>query len=71
MGLVALLLAAPAFEQLDKRIPVVANFSNLGDMVKRIGGELVSITTLVDPNGDTHSPRPQTPVRSVKLSFSL
>ena len=58
MGLVALLLTAPAFAQLDKPIPVVATFSILGDMVKRIGGELVSITTLVGPNGDKHVYQP-------------
>ena len=33
---------------------VVATFSILGDMVKRIGGKHVALTTLVGPNGDTH-----------------
>jgi len=54
MGLVALLLAGPAFAQSDKPIPVVATFSILGDMVKRIGGAHVSVTTLVGPDGDAH-----------------
>jgi len=35
-------------------IPVVATFSILGDMVERIGGERVAVTTLVGPDGDTH-----------------
>ena len=45
----ALPLAAPAIAQSDKPIPVVATFSILGDMVKRIGGEHISVTTLVGP----------------------
>lgn len=58
VGLVALLLAAPAFAQSDKPIPVVATFSILGDMVKRIGGAHVSVSTLVGPDGDTHVYQP-------------
>jgi zinc/manganese transport system substrate-binding protein len=54
MGLVALLLAGPAFALSDKPIPVVATFSILGDMVKRIGGAHVSVSTLVGPDGDAH-----------------
>ena len=37
---------------------VVATFSILGDMVKRIGGKHVALTTLVGPNGDTHVYQP-------------
>ena len=54
----ALTLAAPPFAQSDGPIPVVATFSVLGDMVQRIGGEHVALTTLVGPNGDTHVYRP-------------
>ena len=54
----ALSLAAPAFAQSDRPIPVVATFSILGDMVKRIGGERVAVTTLVGPDGDTHVYQP-------------
>ena len=54
----ALSLAAPAIAQSDKPIPVVATFSILGDMVKRIGGEHVSVTTLVGPDGDAHVYQP-------------
>ncbi|RTZ45683.1 metal ABC transporter substrate-binding protein [Candidimonas sp. SYP-B2681] len=37
---------------------VVASFSIIGDMVKEIGGEHVSLTTIVGPNGDAHSFEP-------------
>ena len=42
-------------------IPVVASFSILGDMVKEVGGDRVSVTTIVGPNADTHvyEPKPQ------------
>ena len=57
-ALLAMSLAAPAIAQSDRPIPVVATFSILGDMVKRIGGEHVAVTTLVGPNGDTHVYQP-------------
>jgi zinc/manganese transport system substrate-binding protein len=37
---------------------VVASFSIIGDMVKEIGGEHVSLTTIVGPDGDAHSFEP-------------
>lgn len=42
-------------------IPVVASFSILGDVVKEVGGDRVSVTTIVGPNADTHvyEPKPQ------------
>lgn len=39
-------------------IPVVATFSILGDMVERIGGDKVAVTTLVGPDGDAHVYQP-------------
>ena len=51
-------LAGPAVAQSGKPIPVVATFSILGDIVKRIGGKHVAVTTLVGPDGDTHVYRP-------------
>ncbi len=54
----ALSLATPAIAQSDSPIPVVATFSILGDMVKRIGGEHIAVTTLVGPDGDTHVYQP-------------
>ena len=57
-ALLALSFAAPATAQPDRPIKVVATFSILGDMVKRIGGEHVAVTTLVGPDGDTHVYQP-------------
>ena len=57
-AVLAVSLAAPAIARSDRPIPVVATFSILGDMVKRIGGEHVAVTTLVGPDGDTHVYQP-------------
>jgi zinc/manganese transport system substrate-binding protein len=46
------LAAMPALAQ-DK-MPVVATFSILGDLVKNVGGERITLTTLVGPDGDAH-----------------
>ena len=42
------------------RLNVVASFSILGDLVRNVGGERVSVTTLVGPDSDAHvySPTP-------------
>ncbi|HUG56963.1 MAG TPA: metal ABC transporter substrate-binding protein [Candidimonas sp.] len=53
-----LALAAPAALAADPPLRVVASFSILGDMVKEIGGERVSLTTVVGPNADAHSFEP-------------
>ena len=56
---IGLSLAAPTSTwAADAPIPVVATFSVLGDMVKRIGGDRVAVTTLVGPDGDTHVYQP-------------
>ena len=39
---------------LSAPIDVVASFSILGDMVGRVGGDRVALTTIVGPNADTH-----------------
>ena len=54
----SLTFAAAASGTPDKPIRAVATFSILGDMVSRIGGEHVAVTTLVGPNGDAHVYRP-------------
>ena len=51
-------LAGPGTARAEGAIPVVATFSILGDMVKRIGGEAVAVTTLVGADGDTHVYQP-------------
>ena len=56
--IVALMLAAPVAGIPDGSLRVVATFSILGDMVSRIGGQHVAVTTLVGPNGDAHVYRP-------------
>jgi zinc/manganese transport system substrate-binding protein len=48
----ALVLTAPAHAQ--GPLNVVASFSILGDFVKNVGGDRVSVTTLVGPDGDVH-----------------
>ncbi|MCM5554502.1 metal ABC transporter substrate-binding protein [Pleomorphomonas sp. NRK KF1] len=51
-SVLAMLTAGPAFAA--DRMPVVASFSILGDMVSRVGGDRVSVTTLVGPDSDAH-----------------
>lgn len=51
-ALAAILASSPALAA--DRLPVIASFSILGDMVARVGGDRVSITTLVGPDGDAH-----------------
>lgn len=46
------MLSLGAFAQ-DK-LPVVASFSILGDMVSEVGGDRVDVTTIVGPDGDAH-----------------
>jgi zinc/manganese transport system substrate-binding protein len=55
----ALLATATAGMAADK-IPVVASFSILGDMVRVVGGDRVAVTTLVGPDEDAHvfEPKP-------------
>ncbi|MFQ6549634.1 metal ABC transporter substrate-binding protein [Aestuariibius sp. 2305UL40-4] len=54
----ALSLAAPAIAETNEPLAVVATFSILGDMVERIGGDHVAVTTLVGPDGDAHVYQP-------------
>lgn len=54
---VALLLISPASGQ-PAKLPVVASFSILGDLVARVGGDRVEVSTLVGPNGDAHGYAP-------------
>jgi len=69
---VALVLSGPIVAFANEPIPVVATFSILGDMVERIGGDSVSVTTLVGRDGDTHVYEP-TPAdaRAVKEAAIL
>jgi len=44
--------ASPILGQ--EKLPVIASFSILGDLVKNVGGERIALTTLVGPDGDAH-----------------
>jgi zinc/manganese transport system substrate-binding protein len=48
------LIAAALPAHAQQRLNVVASFSILGDFVQNVGGERVSVTTLVGPDGDVH-----------------
>jgi zinc/manganese transport system substrate-binding protein len=48
----ALALASPVAAQ--EKLNVIATFSILGDIVATIGGDRVTVTTLVGPDGDAH-----------------
>ena len=48
------LAAAMAPLRAQERVNVVASFSILGDFVENVGGDRVSVTTLVGPDGDVH-----------------
>lgn len=58
-------IAIPAQAQATAPLKVVASFSLLGDMVAQVGGEAVTVETLVGPDQDAHTfdPTPD----SVKL----
>jgi zinc/manganese transport system substrate-binding protein len=54
--LALMMAAAPlrAQDRLQDRMNVVDIFSILGDFVRNVGGDRVSVTTLVGPDGDVH-----------------
>ena len=57
-AVVGLSLYGPIVSQATEPTRVVATFSILGDMAKRIGGKHLEITTLVGPGGDAHVYKP-------------
>ena len=69
-AVLALSLAVPATARSDGPMPVVATFSILGDMVKRIGGEHAEVKTLVGPHGDAHVYQP-TPADARAVSEAM
>jgi zinc/manganese transport system substrate-binding protein len=58
--------ASPVFAQ-EKKIPVIATFSILGDLVKNVGGDRIEVAILVGPNGDAHVYTP-TPADAKKVA---
>jgi len=63
--LVSTLMVATA--QAADKVPVVASFSIIGDLVKQVGGDHVTVALLVGPNVDMHSFQPS-PANSSKLA---
>lgn len=53
--ILALGLAAGPARAADGRVAAVATFSILADLVREVGGERVSVTSLVGPDADAHS----------------
>ncbi|AQX28332.1 MULTISPECIES: metal ABC transporter solute-binding protein, Zn/Mn family [unclassified Bartonella] len=53
-----LLLLFPLSVTAHQKINVVASFSIIADLVKNVGGDYISITTLVGPNASIHSYEP-------------
>ncbi len=54
LWLICLALVSAAPLRAQERVGVVASFSILGDFVSNVGGDRVSVTTLVGPDGDVH-----------------
>jgi ABC-type Zn uptake system ZnuABC Zn-binding protein ZnuA len=75
MGLLGLSLTGCEKKQQDIVVTthpfdVVATYSILGDLVKQVGGEQVTVKTLVGAGGDAHTYEP-TPADSVRLAKSV
>lgn len=64
-AVLAIVLALFAQRAAAEKLPVVASFSILADLVKVVGGERVAVTSLVGPDADAHvfDPTPQDAVR--------
>ena len=54
LGLTTALALLPLQAFAQDKLPVVASFSILGDMVAEVGGDRVMVSTLVGPDGDAH-----------------
>ncbi len=54
----ALGACGPAQPERDGRLAVVATFSVIGDFVQQVGGDRVTLRTLVGPGGDAHTFEP-------------
>jgi zinc/manganese transport system substrate-binding protein len=65
-----LLFSLPAHAE---GLNIVASFSILGDLVKQVGGDKVSVTTLVGPDGDAHvyqpTPKDAKAMKEARLVF--
>jgi len=71
-GLIGLVLIAAAFPaRAEQPLNVVASFSILGDFVRNVGGDRVSVTTLVGVDSDVHvyTPAPSDAKRIADAKF--
>jgi len=61
-GVLAVLAAVmlPGLAEADGKPKVVATFTIIGDLVQAVGGDAITVTTLVGPDGDAHvfEPKP-------------
>lgn len=53
-AIAASLFGGPAMAQGEKKLQIVASFSILADLARQVGGDRVSVTSLVGPNADAH-----------------
>ncbi|MCB1541479.1 MAG: metal ABC transporter substrate-binding protein [Rhodoblastus sp.] len=63
----AVLSASVLEARAQTKIPVVATFTILADLVRQVGGDRVEVVSLVGPNGDVHAYAPS-PADSRKLA---
>ena len=68
-SLIACTLVSSTSTWAETKVNAVASFSILGDMVSRIGGNLVQVTTIVGANADTHVYEPK-PADAVAVSHT-
>lgn len=54
LGAAVLLAHLSSASAADAKLPVVASFSILGDIVANVGGDRIAVTTLVGPDQDAH-----------------
>jgi zinc/manganese transport system substrate-binding protein len=67
LAVLAVCAFTPAMAQAADKVPVVASFTIIGDLVKQVGGDHVDVDLLVGPNTDMHSFQPS-PADSSKLA---
>lgn len=65
--ILAATLAGARADSTDRKLAVVASFSILADMARKIGGERIEVTSLIGPDGDTHAFEP-TPAHAKALA---
>jgi zinc/manganese transport system substrate-binding protein len=74
LAALGLLTHASSSARAQDRVPVVATFSILGDIVRQVGGDRVSVSELVGPNQDAHvfqpSPADARRIRDAKVVFA-